>query len=457
MDKAFVADDGTIPKARKLKLKQPCHLKHPGVCQWRDAVYYNELMEAATAVTSIFCNENLQFGMCYQIGCKDKEGEFISREVFFLCHMRKANPRILLCLRCDTTDFPRVLLMYNEHDRLAFSFVSGILRPMFADASTIEKSVEAVSIFRLGHKNTRILRELYITGPEGNELLWRPGEKLTSRRNPKKKDHDVAVPNAALANIFANLMADPKATKKGKLGSSASGSTRTGSRPTTQHSDSSSNFASDRPASDDEGDDEGPSGSDDEAPPQPAAPPAPPPAPPPSSPPPAPEDNAPLQPAAPPLAPPPAPPPPPPPPPPEEHAAKRRRGGGGRAGAPYVRFDVGCGRVTINVSNRSLDAECTHCGASKDRKWSAREGAKSAKTLAQGRPLGSLFAWLHLPGGCPGTPDAHSLQWEYLDYQIRVDWRRHYFALPDYKPLFERERDPRDEETDGEPAIPPGP
>ena len=41
----------------------------------------------------------------------------------------------------------------------------------FLQAHSIDESVASVGLFRLGHKNARCLKEVYITGPEGNELL----------------------------------------------------------------------------------------------------------------------------------------------------------------------------------------------------------------------------------------------------------------------------------------------
>ena len=113
--------------------------------------------------------------------------------------------------------------------------------------------------------------------------------------------------------------------------------------------------------------------------------------------------------------------------------------------------------VTLNICNISLDAECFACGSSKDRRWYARANAKSPGTLAQGRPLGSLLAWLGLPGGCPGSKEAHDREWDLLPYHDRVDWRRRYKDLPEWVNMFRRERSPRRDgtEPDGEPMVVP--
>ena len=138
-------------------------------------------------------------------------------------------------------------------------------------------------------------------------------------------------------------------------------------------------------------------------------------------------------------------------------AAKGKGKGRGRGGGDrYDRFVAGCGYVTINSSNQSLDGECGVCGASKDKKWHARKGARSDVPLAQGRPLGSLFAWLNLPGGCPGGAEVHRAFWPTLEREERIKRRRHFRANYDYTPCFERKRPQRDEEgPDGEPPAPP--
>ena len=68
--------------------------------------------------------------------------------------------------------------------------------------------------------------------------------------------------------------------------------------------------------------------------------------------------------------------------PPEPEVGRGR----GPKGDRYDRILIGCGKVTLNKSNMSLDAECSACGSSKDRRWYARANAKSPGTLAQGRP-----------------------------------------------------------------------
>ena len=124
-------------------------------------------------------------------------------------------------------------------------------------------------------------------------------------------------------------------------------------------------------------------------------------------------------------------------------------------GDKYFRVVVGCGLVLINKSNESLDSECSICGASKDRKWTEKKGAKSLRTLAQGRPLGSHFAWLNLDNGCPGSAEEHNDKWNVLPFLDRARWRKHYLQLDDLKDFFDRERPPRGDEVDGEPDVPP--
>ena len=129
--------------------------------------------------------------------------------------------------------------------------------------------------------------------------------------------------------------------------------------------------------------------------------------------------------------------------------------GGGSRGDKYQRAQVGCGVVVINTASQSLDANCCVCGASKDRKWYSRHGARAPSTRAQGRPMGSLIAWLHLPNGCPGSKRAHNAAWSSLPFSDRRRWRLQYVETPELEAFFAKERLPWEDEEDGEPAAVP--
>ena len=77
----------------------------------------------------------------------------------------------------------------------------------------------------------------------------------------------------------------------------------------------------------------------------------------------------------------------------------------------------------------------------------------AARTRAQGRPMGSLIAWLH--EDCGGDPAVHNARWSGLPYETRVNFRNEYATDEEMKPFFDQERDPWDDEPDGEPRVPP--
>ena len=69
------------------------------------------------------------------------------------------------------------------------------------------------------------------------------------------------------------------------------------------------------------------------------------------------------------------------------------------------KFYFGCGQVLINTAGKSLDVRCNLCQGGFDRSWKGRSNARQPHTRAQGRMLGSYFAWLRLP--CSGDPLEH--------------------------------------------------
>ena len=111
------------------------------------------------------------------------------------------------------------------------------------------------------------------------------------------------------------------------------------------------------------------------------------------------------------------------------------------------------GKILINKhpSALSLDAHCRTCHARVNRKFKKRPGAAGEKHH-QGRPMGSLLAWLHLP--CDGNPAHHKNR--YTGVMLPHDERRRLrlwgVALGTLAILFEKEREPRAGEPDGEPV-----
>jgi len=66
------------------------------------------------------------------------------------------------------------------------------------------------------------------------------------------------------------------------------------------------------------------------------------------------------------------------------------------------------GRVTINDHSRcmSLDMQCLRCGHVVSRRFLERSGVKDPSEYPQGRPMGTLLAWVQ---DCPGTAERHKM------------------------------------------------
>jgi hypothetical protein len=439
----FVEDAGDIPQARKYIKTLPCSVKHPGVCANRDSSIYEPLKDAAAGLVALCCEANLRGGF-YEVRCKRADTGGDVRIVVFLAYLRKGNPRAMVTAVCDQSGFPSIRFASDAFG-LQFQTGPGLLRSAFLEAEAAGTCIAAVSIVPLRHRNNRAsLCDAYILGSAGDELVWRPGEKK-DRGTKRKKDAAAEVcANAALVAAFGKLgptSKRPKTASSSKTQTSlGTGSTRTGEE------ESASNFDDEDSAreicSDDGGDDDAPapSDSDDDG-----------------------GDDGDIGRAV-------------HPSPSSSHVSAKAGqaapspsadGGAGSSadggavsllrpkGDKYIRVLMGCGFVVVNKSNESLDSECSICGGSKDRKWTEKKGAKSARTLAQGRPLGSHFAWLNLDNGCPGLAKEHNDMWNTLPFKDRVDWRKHYEQVDELKVFFERERPARVDEFDGEPAIPP--
>ena len=67
--------------------------------------------------------------------------------------------------------------------------------------------------------------------------------------------------------------------------------------------------------------------------------------------------------------------------------------------------------------------------------------------------MGALIVWLH--EDCKGDQDAHNALWEVLPHATRAQFRKDYKDDVEMKPLFDKERDPRGDEPDGEPSVSP--
>lgn len=141
-------------------------------------------------------------------------------------------------------------------------------------------------------------------------------------------------------------------------------------------------------------------------------------------------------------------------PPPFPNAAPRSppRGGGAR-GRNEIRVDFGGGHILKNQASASLDAHCRTCGCAVNRRFLPFPRAKSAKKLAQGRPMGLLTSWLRY--GCSGRADEHRAFLNELTHGLRLAARHAALAHPECAVLFACERAENVGDMDGEPIETP--
>jgi hypothetical protein len=108
----------------------------------------------------------------------------------------------------------------------------------------------------------------------------------------------------------------------------------------------------------------------------------------------------------------------------------------------YDRSQVGeQGFILINDHPQalSLDAHCTECGVRINRRY--REHAKLGSRHQQGRPMGSLIAWLLID--CEGAERHRAMYSEaYLPLVIRQQARAWGQGEPHLANCFAKERDP---------------
>ena len=112
------------------------------------------------------------------------------------------------------------------------------------------------------------------------------------------------------------------------------------------------------------------------------------------------------------------------------------------------------GRVTINDHPRamSLDMQCLTCGHVVSRRYLERSGVKDPSEYPQGRPMGTLLAWVqHCPGSAQKHKDAMA---DGFDYNCRKTLRCWHFEHNFCLVCFSEERDPWSHEGQGHEAEP---
>jgi hypothetical protein len=126
--------------------------------------------------------------------------------------------------------------------------------------------------------------------------------------------------------------------------------------------------------------------------------------------------------------------------------AEERRSRGKRP-APFKLYAGG--QVLINRSAKTIDAKCYSCSTSIDRKYTPRLAARQPHTIAQGRMMGSHLLWLSLP--CTGDAAQHLGQYTAAALPRAQRKIKRATAPDELKDWFDMERDPRSDESGGEP------
>lgn len=430
LDAGYVANGQDIPDSRRYEMDAPCPLVHPGVCRTRDADVYDRLMSVADLILKVACREDWSVGSYVLLEGVTEDGKVFSK-VVYLAYMRRAHPRLLVFVRCEEHLFPCVKLATDQAiGTLRFGMVADILRDLFVAArgsvqeALVDPPLDSLKITRLSHCNDRgTLSLAWIEGMSSVLFECKVAEASERYRRRGTRRVGRATEATGLSPLPEALVAAFATVRRGR--GHAAHRPPTGARPAAGDVVG-DDVLSGKPSSGDSSDFTSSSSSDGEE-----------------------EDlkdgleraiaehyaaAAAAQ---------------------DDSANAKPRPGGAREkkGDRYERVACGGGEIVVNMSNKSLDAHCLICSASKDRKWTERARARAPSSKAQGRPLGAFFAWLHVD--CNGDPLLHSAQYAGSSHEVRAGWRRHYRGDPLFQTLFDKERPPRDEEIDGEPLVPP--
>lgn len=100
------------------------------------------------------------------------------------------------------------------------------------------------------------------------------------------------------------------------------------------------------------------------------------------------------------------------------------------------------GTIRIWLGENSLSAKCKKCGQRKNKRFIERQRVRNPSNFPQGRPMGSLLEWLHLP--CTGLAVDHDSKWTEADlkWEERNKRRTHFKQLGCLDLQFGAERDP---------------
>ena len=139
----------------------------------------------------------------------------------------------------------------------------------------------------------------------------------------------------------------------------------------------------------------------------------------------------------------------PPPVPPAEHAGRRP----GARTQTEVRFQTPIGNIVYyprrGKTPAAMSAFCTNPAHEDCRRSRTTEASSSALRPGQGRPLGSLYAWLQM-GQEVGTREEH-IKWTFPNLSARRQARAELMQLPGANGFSTHERQKREDEIEDEP------
>lgn len=122
---------GDIPKSRKYSIPTPCHIKHPGVCRTKDALFYGRLDTAGTCLRHEFLRkdvERIRLGAFY-VFC-GQFGDHTTHEVYaVLANRRWGGPKLVVFAACSLAG--DIITIDASLDEIEFGLNTTVLLDFF--------------------------------------------------------------------------------------------------------------------------------------------------------------------------------------------------------------------------------------------------------------------------------------------------------------------------------------
>jgi hypothetical protein len=407
LQKLFVEDVGDIGSDEEFEYTVPCGVAHPHICATRDREYIANIHEAAKELRKFLGKSKVGSGHCVWLTRAGQDGDVEESEKvhFWLSHFRGGGPKIaVLALATLNDDYVLEARSTKRLDDFVWNLDITLCGRYFVDLQSNE--------IELWHKP--LLFDSSVFFPEGHmrKLDSRHYQETVVSKIFPRIAVKAAKPSQAKKEIDAGMRKLPGV--KLKMPKPCGGLVVVGPRPI--DAGANDRVPIDKRAERDSGTDVGSEdGTDVSVSPDPSC----------SE---HDSDEEPFRVAA---------------------VAARRDA---RARRPAMFKLYGQGQILLNNSASTIDAKCYVCDASIDRKWTRRNPAKQAHTLAQGRMMGAHLAWLTLP--CDGCAATHVSLYTAADLprEQRKALRISAQSLGDLEVIFGREGPQRsDGESDGEP------